>query len=157
MPTYDYQCPACQSRDEAIHPWDAQPRIDCPACGRRMTRLFSVPQLSTDTQFFAARNERQMRGHGWYSRQLQRTFYSRDEIRNYCRQHNIELEGLGVGMDVDREKRGPNAMERPYQVAEDIVRREVDQVVRREHGGVISPKKRRELTEATRARLSGKP
>jgi putative FmdB family regulatory protein len=34
MPTYDYQCQACQHRLEAFHAMSAEPLKDCPACGK---------------------------------------------------------------------------------------------------------------------------
>lgn len=34
MPTYDYQCNACDHRLEAFHAMSADPLKDCPACGK---------------------------------------------------------------------------------------------------------------------------
>ena len=34
MPTYDYQCQACEHQLEAFHSMSAEPLKDCPACGK---------------------------------------------------------------------------------------------------------------------------
>lgn len=34
MPTYDYQCKACNHRMEAFHAMSADPLKDCPSCGK---------------------------------------------------------------------------------------------------------------------------
>jgi len=33
MPTYDYQCQACDHHLEAFHSMTAEPLTECPACG----------------------------------------------------------------------------------------------------------------------------
>jgi putative FmdB family regulatory protein len=34
MPTYDYQCQACDHQLEAFHSMSAEPLKDCPSCGK---------------------------------------------------------------------------------------------------------------------------
>ena len=34
MPTYDYECEACGESTEIFHSITAEPKTDCPACGK---------------------------------------------------------------------------------------------------------------------------
>ena len=46
-------------------------------------------------------------------------------------------------------------LEGPYRVADDIVEREVDQLVDRDHGGTVPARKRADMAEAVTERLAG--
>ena len=76
----------------------------------------------------------------------------RGHIKKVCQKRNWNCEGsVNHKMRVD----GPGPEDVPYRPAEDIVQREVETIVEKEHGGHIGPKKREELTETTRTRLTG--
>jgi putative FmdB family regulatory protein len=43
MPTYDYQCDACDHRFELLQPITARPQRKCPKCGRPKLRRLIGP------------------------------------------------------------------------------------------------------------------
>ena len=76
----------------------------------------------------------------------------RGHIKRVCRKNNWSCEG-----SVKHKMRleGPSPDEVPYRPAESIVRTKVEDIIDKDYGGHISPKKREELTETTRTRLTG--
>ena len=55
MPIYDYNCPVCKANFEDFAKMkDSAKRKKCPHCKQYAGRVPSVPNLVTDTNFFAA-------------------------------------------------------------------------------------------------------
>jgi len=73
-------------------------------------------------------------------------------IKKRCEELNYACEGA---VTVKQREPDSDPFDRSYQVAPDIVKREVDRIVDRDHGGKIDGKKKAELTEATAERLKG--
>ena len=44
MPTYDYQCPSCNSVQDAFHTISANPEIKCNKCGAKCVKIFTASQ-----------------------------------------------------------------------------------------------------------------
>lgn len=42
MPTYTYQCKVCGHRHDVFHAMNANPRVKCPECRGRCTRLIGA-------------------------------------------------------------------------------------------------------------------
>jgi putative FmdB family regulatory protein len=54
MPTYEYQCTACQKHVEKFQKMSDEPLLDCPHCHEpQLTRQISAPAF-------------QLKGTGWY-------------------------------------------------------------------------------------------
>ena len=52
MPTYEYQCQACEDYFTTIHSMNAKPLTRCTNCGKdRLKRLISAPHISTPDTF----------------------------------------------------------------------------------------------------------
>lgn len=70
MPTYEYECQACQHRFEEIQSIKAEPLKVCPACKKpKLARLISVGMSAFDATpktlgSIAERNTREMRLRG---------------------------------------------------------------------------------------------
>ena len=47
MPTYLYACQSCQTQHEIRHGISEPPPASCPACGRQLERVLTVPRIST--------------------------------------------------------------------------------------------------------------
>lgn len=55
MPTYDYHCPECSNRFDALHAWN-RPLTECPRCGSGLLqRRFPCPAVKTAATFEAGR------------------------------------------------------------------------------------------------------
>jgi len=74
---------------------------------------------------------------------------SKSEIKQLIERRGWKCEGV---VEVDALK---PSQPKPYEVADDIVEREVEEIVQREYGGKISQKKRRELFEQIKEKRSG--
>lgn len=159
-------------------------RLACAECGQRMERVFGVPAIITDTTFtrtmddgfgndqirrrmaYAAARRAGVNPNGkiycpglcrrgrpfdpgaWVS-----ASHARAEIRRRCEQLNYACEGDITVKQRPSERPAPD--EAPYRVADEIVQKEVAEIVQREHGGKLTPKKRQKLVEETSERLSG--
>jgi hypothetical protein len=125
--------------------------------------------LSTDTTFLAGRGDGLPGGRrgnakairkarqqgvsgGFYSEQLGEWITSKEDVRRICEEKGHGCSGL-VNVPIREPETDPH--DKPYQVAEDVVQREVEEVVEREHDGKVDAKKRGKLTEAARERLAG--
>ena len=53
MPIYEYQCPDCGHRFEALQKFSDAPIDTCPKCGKTVHKLMSSPAI-------------QFKGSGWY-------------------------------------------------------------------------------------------
>lgn len=42
MPTYTYQCKACEETHEVFHAMSANPKVKCPVCGKACKRLLGT-------------------------------------------------------------------------------------------------------------------
>lgn len=169
-----------QSHDEMLV--DAE-QLRCAKCEGRMRHVFGVPGIVTETTFVRgmddglgdddfkrrfARAEARKAGvnpngkirfpglcapgkpydpKAWVSADN-----ARAEVRKRCRELNYGCEG-----DVTVKQREPETdpTEGPYRVADKLVQKKVDQIVEKEHGGTLAPKKRADLVEATRERMAG--
>jgi len=158
-------------------------RLRCATCEGRMKRVFGVPAIVTDTTFSAGRDDGI--GDDDFKRRFAhaaarragvnpngKTYYpglcapgkpydpqawvshdsARGEISKRCKELNYAAEG-----DITVAQREPETdpNEGPYKVADKIVQREVNEIVAKEHGGDVTPKKRADLVEATSERMSG--
>jgi len=65
MPTYEYQCPACECTFERRQRFDDEPVASCPRCSAKSRRVFhSVPILFKGSGFYCTDNSRVLRdGH----------------------------------------------------------------------------------------------
>lgn len=159
-------------------------RLRCAKCEAPMRHVFGVPAIKTPSMFYGGRRDdgfgnddfrrriayARARAAGVnptgkiYCPGLARPKCPNDpmawvsqmdaeaEIRRRCRELNYGAEG-----DIEVKQREPEAdpLEKPYRVADDILEREVSEIVAKEHGGKIGRKKRADLVEATAERLSG--
>ena len=79
-----------------------------------------------------------------------------DDAKGYvakrCRELNYACPEFGI-----KSREPETDSEQPYRTAPELVNREVDRLVERDHGGKLQPAKRAELFEATQERLSGNP
>lgn len=66
-------------------------------------------------------------------------------------------EARGLGLEGTVTVKGPEVehIEKPYEVADNIVEREVDRIVQDEAKGDVSVRERRDLKETTKVRLKG--
>lgn len=125
--------------------------------------------LSTDTTFLAGRGDGLPGGRrgnakairkarqqgvsgGFYSEQLGQWITSKEDVKRICQEKGHGCSGL-VNVPIREPETDPH--DKPYKVADDVVQREVARVVEKEHDGKISKKKRADLTEATRERMTG--
>ncbi len=151
MPLYSYKCPECADVAEILAKSTDRPVVPCETCRATMDRQFPIPNLVTDTTFFAGRPTSEQRGSGFWSPQLNKVIYGRDDVKKTCEQRGWGSEG---GVSVKQPESIPD--DKPYKVAADVVDREVDRIVSTEYGGEqISQQKRRDLAEVTETRLSG--
>ncbi len=177
MPTYTYQCRACGHREEHLH--GARETLQLHHCGRtRMTKQFPHPAVHTDATFMSnshvmdglpdprsrklalakaraagvnvqgkrfspgmCRTGNALDSYAWVG--------SRAEVKKKCEQQGWGCEEFGVKQREREEAPGP------YQVADDIVQKEVTDIVAEQHGGHVTPQQRQDLVEATQTRLVG--
>jgi putative FmdB family regulatory protein len=151
MPFYDYECDDCGTiTEDVMHAWDATPNVECPQCGEGMRKLMPTPRLQTDTRFMGGRDAQFERGHGVFSEQLNQTIYSRGHARKVLEEKGWGSETLGV------KPRFPEPKEK-YEVAPDIVEKEIKRKEQTERGGVpFTPKQKAEQRQALKTKLSGK-
>lgn len=77
--------------------------------------------------------------------------HDRQDVKDYC-----ERTGHGVdGMVEVQARERPPVEKKPYRVAPDIVKKEVDRIVTEEAGGHMPARERADLAEATATRLKG--
>lgn len=74
---------------------------------------------------------------------------SKAEVKKKCEQQGWGCEEFGVKQREREEAPGP------YRVAEDIVQKEVADIVTEQHGGHVTSQQRQDLVEATQTRLVG--
>ena len=170
-----------QTYDEML---EARDRLRCQRCEGPLRWKFPAPHLQTDTSFAAGWGDglvgsdrqrkdrhRQAReagvatGGATYCPSLCEKGRQNDPkawvphhdakgyIRKRCRELGRACEGPGLDYTPPEWDGRPD--DKPYQVADRHVHEEVDQIVEKEHGGVIDPAKRADLFEATQERLSG--
>lgn len=66
MPIYEYECPACGHRLEAIQKFNEAPLSDCPTCGKAgLKRLISAAGF-------------QLKGSGWYATDFRNSGKNKD-------------------------------------------------------------------------------
>lgn len=75
---------------------------------------------------------------------------SKSDIRKLAAKRKLKCDGI-VECDFLERKPPPSK----YQVADDIVDRELEKEIKQKHGGKVSKAKRRELRDAVKQRLSG--
>jgi len=62
VPTYEYQCPACDCTFERRQRFDDEPVAFCPQCAARSRRVFhSVPILFKGSGFYCTDNSKVLR------------------------------------------------------------------------------------------------
>jgi hypothetical protein len=76
----------------------------------------------------------------------------RGHVRRVCEKRGYACNG---SVNVKAPAKEDTMMDRPYQVAEDLVEQEVDNVVQDQHEGHITPKKRADLKEELAEKLAG--
>lgn len=173
MPTYRYRCPDCDHRLEllqtAAEMRSRRPQMRCSRCEGRMQFIFPAPAIRTGKQFRGNRgdgfghDERgRRRAHAkaraqgistsgkWWSPQLNAWIGGDDDVKRICQQRRLACSG-SVNYTPPPKEPEP---EKPYQVAEDIAEREVQDVLE-EHGHEMTSKEIKELPEKTREELSG--
>ena len=151
MPTYQYRC-ECGRTVERSHSSEKRLKVTCELCGGQMQWQFPCPYIQTDTTFLAGVAKNQRKGSGFYSHQLQRVVYGRDDIKK-------ELHTRGWGSeDFNIEPRLPDKdpFEKPYKVSPAIVERRIADK-EEERGVPFTPKERAKKTEQLSAELSGNP
>ena len=136
MRRYKYRCPTCKHEISEIVQ-NSDEIVLCPKCGKKMTQLFSMPNIATDTIVPG----------GFFSEQLQMRVDSKSEIKKELHRRGWGSETFNIPVQQSEPK--------PYRVAQDIVDRETDIEVVEKHGGTVSKKKYREIQEEKTAVLSG--
>jgi hypothetical protein len=143
---------------------------------KRTTLPYGLPYLQTDTEFMSGSHEQDGLGQntprrkramalarrfgvstaGRYCPQLARYpgdprawIHGKEDVRRICREDGKGCEDLGVPLpEVDNTPK-------PYEVADDLVEREVSRIVTEEAGGDVTPKERADLKKETKTRLKG--
>ena|GEM_PF-6308391 len=151
MPTYEYECRNGHVAD-IMHPAGERPKVTCQVCGEPMKWCFSMPHIQTSTTFIKQTAKEQRRGMGFYSHQLQKVVYSKDDIKRELLQRGWGSEDFGI--EPREPEKGP--LDEPYQVSPKIVERRIEDQ-EEERGKKFAPRKRKALQEQLTAELSGRP
>jgi putative FmdB family regulatory protein len=53
LPLYEYKCPSCECRYEAVHPVQFRDFDICPDCGERTNRLLSQPAKAVIYEYYS--------------------------------------------------------------------------------------------------------
>jgi len=174
MPSYSYYCTECGFRlelsESLAQARETRQRLRCQHCEGPMQWEFPAPALQTNVEFMRNRDDGygldergRRRGHRrakaaginttgkFWSPQLNAWIGSRDDVRRICRERNLDCDGM-VKVEAREVEPPPK---KPYQVAPDIVQREVEKITE-EHGHEMTSKDLRELPAVTQERLSGR-
>jgi len=87
----------------------------------------------------------------FFSRQLMQWVDSKDDVKKICQQRNYGCEGL---VNVKQSELEP-AVDKPYEVADDIVEQVAEVEIAEQHGGHVTPKKRKRIKAELKTKLSG--
>ena len=176
MPTYTYQC-RCGHKEDHLH--GARETLQLQHCGRTcMTKQFPCPAVHTDTSFMS--NSVEMDGlPDPRSRKIALAKAKAAGVNvqgkrfspGMCRTGNAFDPYAWIGSKAEVKKKheqqgwgcaefGVKQREReeapgPYRVADDIVQKEVGDIVTEQHGGHVTDQQRQDLTEAAQTRLAG--
>ena len=85
---YDYQCDKCLHKLIDVYVRRMDERVDCPKCENEMTRLFPVDSRFKPYVFPADGI------HLEHVSATGKTFYSKKEMRDYAKKHDLELGAL---------------------------------------------------------------
>ena len=90
MPVFDFKCPGCELKkdDVFVHRHDAV--VKCTRCGAQMKRLFTTSAKFVAADVFPAEGV-----HLEHVSPEGHTFHSKQEMRDYEREHNVTLGYLG--------------------------------------------------------------
>jgi putative FmdB family regulatory protein len=185
MPVYEFRCTDCNAHDDrfirlADH-GELSKKQRCAVCEGRMVQAITPVALFTDTRFMSGSDDGF--GNDNHSRKLARQRaaeagvsvegmkyhpglcrkgVSLDPHAWYGSMEEAKQKALSLGRCVEGSinARAPeldceNPLDKPYRVSDDCVQADVEEVVKRDHGGVVSEAKRREITEALIEKHSG--
>jgi hypothetical protein len=179
MPLYSLYCPRCEIELERFCSVETMYTQECEECGAVLEKRFSVPTLRTDTQFMAGAGVACDGLHDPMSRRMAYAKAKAAGVNIAGKKFHPGLCRRGVPFDPqawygDRSEvvRKADAMgrcvegdinhtsavrdedyarvEAPYRCSAQAVRDEVNAEIRQAHGGKVSRKKRREITERLR-------